>query len=356
MAVPRLRVPRRPARRRPRRAHRPAGLGRGRALPPHLHDPAALQRRDAAARARAVAPLDDLEPARAGRLRGARPRRVPVRDPAAARRRVERARDRHGPGGRGASRATASARSTSGQPLEAPARRRRWYDDGEGTMAVLLASASDLDDLIPTLVAYQIEWNKLRLRLRAADWPPDRRRSRRRRSAPPSSAGPRTTGCSSPRPWGDEAADRAGGGRPAAAQPAHPDARRLLGRLRAHDAPLVGPGAGDAGRARAARPADVLRLLQPALARQPALGHRPAARGRGDRLGRDRRPARPARRARRRSATAAPRARGRTSSTSRRATSSRRSRPSCARRARTRSARSASATSRRAPRCASPRR
>jgi hypothetical protein len=58
-------------------------------------------------------------------------------------------------------------------PLEAPARRRRWYDDGNGTMAVLLASASDLDDLIPTLVAYQIEWNKLRLRLRAADWPPD---------------------------------------------------------------------------------------------------------------------------------------------------------------------------------------
>src|SRR5215217_8393481 len=56
-------------------------------------------------------------------------------------------------------------------PLEAPARRRRWYDDGNGTMAVLLASASDLDDLIPTLVAYQIEWNKLRLRLRAADWP-----------------------------------------------------------------------------------------------------------------------------------------------------------------------------------------
>jgi hypothetical protein len=58
-------------------------------------------------------------------------------------------------------------------PLEAPARRRRWYDDGRGTMAVLLASASDLDDLIPTLVAYQIEWNKLRLRLRASDWPPD---------------------------------------------------------------------------------------------------------------------------------------------------------------------------------------
>src|SRR5919112_4971721 len=58
-------------------------------------------------------------------------------------------------------------------PLEAPARRRRWFDDGRGTMAVLLASASDLDDLIPTLVAYQIEWNKLRVRLRTSDWPPD---------------------------------------------------------------------------------------------------------------------------------------------------------------------------------------
>jgi hypothetical protein len=58
-------------------------------------------------------------------------------------------------------------------PLEAPARRRRWYDDAHGTMAVLLASASDLDDLIPTLVAYQIEWNKLRVRLRTSDWPPD---------------------------------------------------------------------------------------------------------------------------------------------------------------------------------------
>src|SRR4051794_1892560 len=58
-------------------------------------------------------------------------------------------------------------------PLEAPARRRRWFDDGAGTMAMLLASPSDLDDLIPTLVAYQIEWNKLRVRLRAADWPRD---------------------------------------------------------------------------------------------------------------------------------------------------------------------------------------
>ena len=59
------------------------------------------------------------------------------------------------------------------EPLEAPARRRRWFHDGEGTLAVLLASSSDLDDLIPTLVAYQIEWNKLRVKLRASDRLPD---------------------------------------------------------------------------------------------------------------------------------------------------------------------------------------
>ena len=51
---------------------------------------------------------------------------------------------------------------------EAPARRRWWFDNGTGTLAVLLASTSDLDDLIPTLVAYQVEWTKLRAHLRAA--------------------------------------------------------------------------------------------------------------------------------------------------------------------------------------------
>jgi len=59
------------------------------------------------------------------------------------------------------------------QEVDAPARRRRWYDAGDGTHAVLIASASDVDDLIPTLVAFQIEWNKLRVRQRAAGWPPD---------------------------------------------------------------------------------------------------------------------------------------------------------------------------------------
>ncbi len=56
--------------------------------------------------------------------------------------------------------------------VEAPARRRRWYDSGDEVLAVLLASESDVDDLVPTLVAFQIEWNKIRRRMLAAGWPP----------------------------------------------------------------------------------------------------------------------------------------------------------------------------------------
>ena len=52
--------------------------------------------------------------------------------------------------------------------VSAPGRRRRWYDDGDGTLAVLIASASDVDDLVPTMVALQIEVNKLRVALRGA--------------------------------------------------------------------------------------------------------------------------------------------------------------------------------------------
>ncbi len=57
------------------------------------------------------------------------------------------------------------------ESLEAPARRRRWYDSGSGVLAVLLASTSDLDDAIPSLVAYQLEWNKLNTLFRAAELP-----------------------------------------------------------------------------------------------------------------------------------------------------------------------------------------
>ena len=54
------------------------------------------------------------------------------------------------------------------QPLKAPARRRRWYQDGR-TLAVLIASTSDIDDLVPSLVAYQIEWNKLHRALQSVE-------------------------------------------------------------------------------------------------------------------------------------------------------------------------------------------
>ncbi len=43
---------------------------------------------------------------------------------------------------------------------EAPARRRKLFFKGD-TLAAFIASVSDIDDLIPTLVAFQIEWNKM---------------------------------------------------------------------------------------------------------------------------------------------------------------------------------------------------
>jgi hypothetical protein len=45
--------------------------------------------------------------------------------------------------------------------VSAPARRRRCYYDDQGTLACLISSRSDIDDLVPILTAYQIEWNKL---------------------------------------------------------------------------------------------------------------------------------------------------------------------------------------------------
>lgn len=49
----------------------------------------------------------------------------------------------------------------SWQEVTAPGRRRRYYFDGHGTMAVYIASRSDIDDIIPSLTAYQIERRKL---------------------------------------------------------------------------------------------------------------------------------------------------------------------------------------------------
>jgi hypothetical protein len=51
--------------------------------------------------------------------------------------------------------------------VSAPGRRRKWHYDGKNTLAVYVGSLSDLDDLIPTIVAWQHEWNKLHRLLRA---------------------------------------------------------------------------------------------------------------------------------------------------------------------------------------------
>jgi hypothetical protein len=47
------------------------------------------------------------------------------------------------------------------QPVTARARRRRSYFNGHDILAFFIASRSDIDDVIPAITAYQMEWNKL---------------------------------------------------------------------------------------------------------------------------------------------------------------------------------------------------
>src|SRR5262245_15189737 len=54
------------------------------------------------------------------------------------------------------------------QVVRTRGRRRPLRWDGSDTLACFIASASDIDDLVPILTAYQLEWNKLRERLLAA--------------------------------------------------------------------------------------------------------------------------------------------------------------------------------------------
>ena len=53
------------------------------------------------------------------------------------------------------------------QAVTASARRRKWFFDGKNTLAAFIASVSDTDDIVPTLVALQIEWNKFHWLLNA---------------------------------------------------------------------------------------------------------------------------------------------------------------------------------------------
>jgi len=47
------------------------------------------------------------------------------------------------------------------EQVSAPARRRRCFYNGSDTLACYIASRTDIDDVIPLLTAYQIEWNKI---------------------------------------------------------------------------------------------------------------------------------------------------------------------------------------------------
>ncbi|MEL7675852.1 MAG: hypothetical protein AAGU78_19095, partial [Chloroflexota bacterium] len=53
----------------------------------------------------------------------------------------------------------------------ARARRRRCFFDRRDTLACYIASRSDIEDVIPTITAFQIEWNKMHLLLQ--NWPKD---------------------------------------------------------------------------------------------------------------------------------------------------------------------------------------
>jgi hypothetical protein len=52
------------------------------------------------------------------------------------------------------------------EAVRASARRRKWFYNGKETLAVYVASVSDTDDIVPILVALQIEWNKMYYLLR----------------------------------------------------------------------------------------------------------------------------------------------------------------------------------------------
>ena len=48
----------------------------------------------------------------------------------------------------------------SWEQVFAPARRRRCFYDGKNTLVCYIASRTDIDDIVPLLTAYQVEWNK----------------------------------------------------------------------------------------------------------------------------------------------------------------------------------------------------
>lgn len=56
------------------------------------------------------------------------------------------------------------------RPVRARARRRLLYfEERQGTLAAFIASVSDIDDLIPCVTTFQIEWNKIHQKLSTGD-------------------------------------------------------------------------------------------------------------------------------------------------------------------------------------------
>ncbi|HEY7349158.1 MAG TPA: hypothetical protein VH599_12670 [Ktedonobacterales bacterium] len=53
------------------------------------------------------------------------------------------------------------------ESVTASARRRKWFYDGKNSLAAYVASVSDTEDIVPVLVAMQIEWNKFNWLLNA---------------------------------------------------------------------------------------------------------------------------------------------------------------------------------------------
>ncbi len=56
------------------------------------------------------------------------------------------------------------------QGVTARGRRRPSFWDGAHTLAVFITSVSDIDDLVPIVTAYQIEWNKMHARLSRSEF------------------------------------------------------------------------------------------------------------------------------------------------------------------------------------------
>lgn len=54
------------------------------------------------------------------------------------------------------------------EKVAAPGRRRKMFFDGQETLAALIGSASDIDDMVPILTAFQIEWDKFHYLLNAS--------------------------------------------------------------------------------------------------------------------------------------------------------------------------------------------